>query len=136
MIGAADRQRISHVVWVSGAVGLLAASALMTLPGLAAPPPAPSVAQVLAVCARAESNGGRGVDAAMCEWYANPCGCKPETGNEPRPRWCIPSDEPAAVTVRRVVAALRRYSDRAASVDRVVPEILARTYPCAADAVH
>jgi hypothetical protein len=123
------------VVW-SGALGLLAVSALIALPGLAAPPPAPSVAQVLAVCARAEANGDKGVDAAMCEWYANPCGCKPETAVEPRSHWCIPNDEPAEVTVRKVVAALRRYPDRAASVDRAVPEILARTYPCAAESVH
>jgi len=90
----------------------------------------PSVAQVLAACARGAANGDRGVDAAMCEWYAAPCGCKPGQLEGAADRWCIPVDEPVPTTVLRVVAELRRAPNHAAPIDQVVPGILARLYPC------
>ena len=90
----------------------------------------PTVTQVLAACARGAANGNRGVDAAMCEWYTAPCGCKPGQVDGEVYRWCLPVAEPTQTTVRRVVAELRRAPNRAAAIARVVPGILARLYPC------
>ena len=90
----------------------------------------PTVAQVLAACARGAANGDRGVDAAMCEWYTAPCGCKPGQVDGSVYRWCLPVDEATPTTVRKVIAELRRTPDQRAAIDRVVPGILARLYPC------
>ena len=89
-----------------------------------------TIAQVLAACERGYAAGNRGVDAAMCEWYANPCWCKPDAAGPDGEHWCIPAAEPAETTIRKVVTELRRQPDPAAPVERVVPDILARMYPC------
>ncbi|HYN76522.1 MAG TPA: Rap1a/Tai family immunity protein [Lamprocystis sp. (in: g-proteobacteria)] len=91
----------------------------------------PSVAELLAACGRGYAHGNQGVDAAACEWFANPCGCKLSAGGRDGPHWCVPAAESPDATVLKVVAALRRYPDRVAPVDQVVPEILVRIYPCA-----
>jgi hypothetical protein len=90
----------------------------------------PSVGQVLAACDRGAALGGRGVDSAMCEWYAAPCDCK--AGPPEGPRWCTPDGEPVERIAIRVVAELRRLPDRSVDVDLAVPGILARLYPCPA----
>ena len=98
--------------------------------------PVPSVAQVLGACARGAAAGGRGLDAAMCEWYTAPCGCKPGEVDSAVYRWCLPADEPIDATSRAVIAELRRVPDRSAPIDQVLPPILARLYPCAGTAGH
>ena len=102
--------------------------------GLAAPPAtpttAPTVAELLATCASGDANGNKGVDAAACEWFAVPCGCKPGQVGTDRYRWCIPAAEPTVTTRLKVLAELRRVPDRAVPIDQVVPVILARLYPC------
>ena len=100
------------------------------LTAAAAPLGAPTVAEFLAACERGYAQGNKGVDAAACEWFANPCGCRPGVAGREGPRWCIPAAEPPDATVRKVVTELRRQPDRSAPVDRVVPDILARLYPC------
>jgi len=88
----------------------------------------PTVEQLLAACDRGEAQGNRGVDAALCEWYAAPCACKPEAVKVAR--WCVPSAEPVERIAAKVLAQLRTYGDLSAAVDQVVPKILARIYPC------
>ncbi len=88
----------------------------------------PTVAALLQVCDRAAAQGHRGVDAAMCEWYAAPCACKlGETGADP---WCVPEDEGIELTVRKVLAELRGRADPKAPAKRAVLEALVRLYPC------
>lgn len=116
---------------------LALAAVLLLLPGAvpaggegAAAAPLPSVAQVLAACARGAAAGGRGLDAAMCEWYTAPCGCKPGEVDSEADRWCLPPDEPIERISHRVIAALGRAKDQSAPIDRILPPILARLYPC------
>jgi hypothetical protein len=90
----------------------------------------PSVAALLATCDRGFAQGNKGPDAAACEWYGVPCECSSRYTNADTPRWCIPATETPERTVRKVVAELRLYPDPAASVDSVVPAILAKLYPC------
>lgn len=110
---------------------MIAALTWLTLlgPGHAAAD-GPSVAELLLVCERAFAHGNRGLDAAACEWYAVPCGCSSRVADTEAPRWCIPASEAIEDTIRKVVAELRHYPDPTAKVDPVVPEILARVYPC------
>jgi hypothetical protein len=90
----------------------------------------PSVAVLLQVCDRAAAQGNRGVDAAMCEWYAAPCACKLRgTGADP---WCVPEGEDIDLTVRKVLAELRGSGDPTAPAERSVAEALVRLYPCPA----
>jgi hypothetical protein len=42
----------------------------------------------------------------------------------------VPEDEPAQITVRKVVAQLRRLPDPTVAVDAAVAEVLVRLYPC------
>jgi len=88
----------------------------------------PSVAELVSTCDRAFARGNRGRESAACEWYAAPCACKFRGPDEPR--WCVPESESIDATVKRVVAELRRYTDKKAPAGRVVPEILATIYPC------
>lgn len=118
------RQRLAVV-----AGGLLVLTLSPSLPG-ADRPATPTIAQVLTVCERGYAAGDKGVDAAICEWYTNPCGCKPGATGPGGEIWCIPAAEPTAATIRKVVTELRRQPDPAAPVERVVPAILARLYPC------
>ena len=113
--------------------GAILSLLFLTAPLAAAevPATAPSVAELLATCGRGYAHGDQGVDAAACEWFANPCGCKLGAGRHDGPGWCVPAAEPPDATVLEVVAALRHFPDHAAPVDQVVPEILARIYPCA-----
>jgi len=115
---------------IAVAGGLLVLALAPPLLAGAETPAAITVAQVLAACERGYAAGNRGVDAAMCEWYANPCWCKPGAAGPGGEHWCIPAGEPAEVTIRKVVTELRRQPDPAAPVERVVPDILARMYPC------
>ena len=114
--------RPAHLIlpWASGTRGRCPAViawtifALLSLTGpltaAAAPPVVPTVAELLAACERGYAQGNKGVDAAACEWFANPCGCKSGAAGREGPRWCIPAAEPPDVTVRKVVDELRRGS--------------------------
>jgi hypothetical protein len=90
----------------------------------------PSVAELLAVCEGGRAAGNRGVDAAICEWYAVPCDCKPARTDADAQRWCLPQSESLDSAMLRVVGELRRVPDRAAAAEQVVPGILSRLYPC------
>lgn len=95
----------------------------------AQPPVGPTVAELLAACERGRAAGDRGVDAALCEWYAVPCDCKgmaPATG----PRWCMPAAESIDAALPKVLAALRAEPQQQAPALAVVPGIMARLYPC------
>ncbi len=113
----------------------LAALALLVLPlSLPAAEPGesgPTVAQLLAACARGHAAGDVGVDAALCEWYAVPCDC---AGKRPagEPRWCMPDDEPIGAALPKVLAALRQEPRQSAPAALVVPGVMARLYPCTA----
>jgi hypothetical protein len=87
-----------------------------------------SVGQLLAACDRGAAKGNRGVDAALCEWYAAPCGCKPVPPGGPR--WCPPAAEPVELIAARVVEQLSLLPDPSVAVDLAVPKILAHIYPC------
>lgn len=88
------------------------------------------MAILLQICDRAAAQGNRGVDGAMCEWYAAPCACKLRgTGADP---WCVPDGEDIDLTVRKVLAELRGSADPSAPAERAVPEALVRLYPCPA----
>ncbi|MCG6943604.1 MAG: hypothetical protein LJE69_20430 [Thiohalocapsa sp.] len=117
----------------------LAAAALVLMPlSLSAAGPVrgqadggPTVAQLLAVCARGHAAGDAGVDAAMCEWYAVPCDCavnRPAGG----PRWCMPDDETIEAALPKVLTALRAEPRQSAPAQALVPEVMARLYPCSA----
>ena len=111
-------------------------SSLATLlPGLLAPIAAvpadehgPTVGQLLRTCelGRAPRNA---VDAAACEWFAVPCGCKPGTRGSEAGNWCIPEGEPLPVTVERVLDALAD-ADPSAPAPATVAALLPRLYPC------
>ncbi|WP_295393454.1 hypothetical protein [uncultured Thiodictyon sp.] len=107
---------------------------LTLLSVLASPGPTmaggPTVAQLLDSCARGAAHGNKGVDAATCEWFAVPCGCKPGQVGSEIYRWCIPPAESTTTTMNKVVAELRRVPERSAAIDQVIPVILARLYPC------
>jgi hypothetical protein len=88
----------------------------------------PTVSALLAACDRAAAAGGRGVDAAMCEWYAAPCACKLRgTASE---TWCVPEGEDLGVVAKRVVSELRRSADPASPAEPAVAAALTRLYPC------
>jgi hypothetical protein len=88
----------------------------------------PTVAQLLAACARGQSAGDAGVDAALCEWYAVPCDCSAKSAG---PRWCMPENESIDAALPRVLAALRTEPRQSAPAVLVVPEVMAGLYPCA-----
>jgi hypothetical protein len=88
----------------------------------------PSVAQLLAACARGQSAGAAGVDVALCEWYAVPCDCSAKSAG---PRWCMPQTESIDAALPRVLLALRAEPRQSASAALVVPNIMAALYPCA-----
>ncbi len=90
----------------------------------------PSVGELVTVCERALAQGNRGLDAAMCEWFAAPCACKVSRSDQSAEPWCVPEGESIDNTVAKVVRELREYPDRSATVDRVVPALLAELYPC------
>jgi hypothetical protein len=107
----------------------------------------PSVAQLLAACARAEAAGFAGIDAALCEWYAVPCDCSaksvpksvpksaPESAPESAaPRWCLPAEVSIDAALPRVLAALRAEPRQADPARLAVPAVMARLYPCPAPA--
>ena len=110
---------LARLIWLVPILG-----AAFSIPATAGP----SVAQLLAACDRGAVKGNRGVDAALCEWYAAPCGCKPGPPGEPH--WCPPATEPIEQIAARVVGQLRMLPDRTVDVDLAVPTILARIYPC------
>jgi hypothetical protein len=118
---------------------LTAGLALMAaLPALAAEPAGidaagPTVVELLAACERGRAAGDVGVDAALCEWYAVPCDCSGKVVDA-GPRWCMPDDESIDAALPKVLAALRAEPRRQAPAADVVPEIMARLYPCAKDA--
>lgn len=89
------------------------------------PLPGPTVGEVRAVCERALSAGYRGIEAAACDWYLDPCAvCGPGSAE---PRWCIPSALESDVRVRRVLDALGEEARPAAPA---VADALARLFPC------
>lgn len=93
----------------------------------------PSVAQLLAACARAEAAGQVGVDAALCEWYAVPCDCSAKAAPaSAAPRWCMPAEVSIDAALPRVLAALRTEPRQADPARLVVPDVMARLYPCPA----
>ncbi|AGA89346.1 hypothetical protein Thimo_0491 [Thioflavicoccus mobilis 8321] len=93
-----------------------------------------TVGQVLAACERGFAAGGKGLDAAICDWSLLPCAChSPADGPQAGPRWCIPPAQAPAATIAAVAAELRRHPERSAAVEQVVPQILARVYPCPSD---
>ena len=110
---------------------LVLAALSLCLPLWAAGPvhgESPTVAALLQVCDRAAAQGNRGVDAAMCEWYAAPCACKLRgAGADP---WCVPEGEDTDLTVRKVLAELRLSADPKALAEREVAAALVRLYPC------
>jgi hypothetical protein len=106
----------------------VAFACLALLPVTSAGAAGPTVGDLLSVCDRALARGNTGKDAAACEWYAAPCACKYRGPDAPR--WCVPDSESIDGTVRKVIAQLRRYPDKGASTDRVVPEMLSDIYPC------
>lgn len=113
-------------------LALLALAGLSLAPSAPAGSAGPSVAALLAACDRAAAHGGRGVDAALCEWYAAPCACKPDyrgAGAEP---WCVPPDESIDATLARVLVELRRVADPTVPAEPAVAQALRRLYPCPA----
>jgi hypothetical protein len=122
----AERRRFAVTPFVA-VLGLLAAALSASADELAG---GPTVAQLLASCERGRLAGDVGVDAALCEWYAVPCDC---AGKRPvaQARWCMPDDEPIEAALPRVLAALRREPRQQVAAVTVVPEIMARLYPCA-----
>jgi hypothetical protein len=114
-------------------VWLLLPAAVTLMPDLSqandAPAQAPTVGKLLEVCDRGFAQGDKGIDAAMCEWYAAPCACRSREADPATARWCAPDTERIDDTVRKVVARLRRY-DRAAPAEAAVMQILSRIYPC------
>jgi hypothetical protein len=114
---------------------LRAAHLLLTslLPLAAAAGEEASIGQVLAACDRGASQGGQGVDAAICEWYLAPCDCGPKraasSGQAP---WCIPPGESVEAQVAAVRAELERAPDPTLPVGPAVEQILRQRYPCPA----
>ncbi len=92
----------------------------------------PTVAQLLAACARGRAAGDLGVDAAICDWYAVPCDCAGKRRAERR--WCMPAGEPIDAARPEVLAALRKEPRQSRLAISVVPEVMARLYPCGAPA--
>ena len=91
----------------------------------------PSAREVLAVCERALQQDFRGMDAAMCAWYAAPCECKIESASRPETeKSCLPADTPEERVVREVLGRLRNEPSLDAPVETLVPKILADLYPC------
>jgi hypothetical protein len=118
------RRILTGVVLCAGSLAWLPAHAQAEVPL------GPTVAELLAACERGRAAGDRGVDAALCEWYAVPCDCKgkaPATG----PRWCLPAAESIDAALPKVLAALRAAPHQQAPALAVVPDIMARLYPCA-----
>lgn len=90
-------------------------------------PPGPTVGEVRNVCERALVAGYRGVEAAACDWYLDPCEvCGPDSAE---PRWCVPSALAPDVRVRRVLDALTGDERPAAPA---IAEVLERLFPCPA----
>ncbi|MGE5153388.1 MAG: Rap1a/Tai family immunity protein [Bdellovibrio bacteriovorus] len=107
---------------------LMAALFLPPTPAVAG---GPAVGDLIAVCDRAFDQGFGGVEAATCEWFAVPCGCKRQDSEDRTPPWCVPEGEPIDLTVRKVVAALRLDPNPEAPAEPAVRAALARLYPCA-----
>jgi hypothetical protein len=90
----------------------------------------PTVAKLVSICDSGFAQGNTGLDAAMCEWYAAPCACHARLVGQGAPTWCVPDTETIDLTVRKVVARLRRYPDPTADASAVVTKMLAQIYPC------
>jgi hypothetical protein len=118
---------------------LFRAAALCTLTLAAGPVAAadgPTVAKLLAVCDKGFAQGNTGLDAATCEWYAAPCACRPAHRNAVAQKWCVPATETIDNTIRKVVAELRQYPEKAADANAVVAQILTQLYPCRRDSYN
>jgi hypothetical protein len=91
----------------------------------------PSGAELAATCARALARDYRGIDAAACDWYVQPCGvCG---SGAAAVTWCIPPDTTGSAIAARVVGALAGRKDAATRpAGELVSEILRAEYPCRA----
>jgi hypothetical protein len=89
----------------------------------------PSGAELAVTCARALAQDYRGIDAAACDWYVQPCGvCGVEAVAA---EWCLPPAADGAAIAARLVAALGARGDAATRpAGELVREILEAEYPC------
>ncbi|QQO54211.1 MAG: hypothetical protein N838_13510 [Thiohalocapsa sp. PB-PSB1] len=90
----------------------------------------PSVGALLAACERGLAQGNTGVDAALCEWYTVPCDCKLTRADTDLQSWCLPETESIDSAMLAVIGKLRQLPDTDRSARQIVPDILARLYPC------
>ena len=91
----------------------------------------PSGEELVAVCRTALSQNMTGLEAAMCEWYANPCLCNiKDPAALQSAQWCIPDTTEPEEVVRTVTEALASHPDRNQPATIMVPPILSSVYPC------
>ena len=77
------------------------------------------------------TDGYRGLDASMCEWYVTPCDCDVTKQKEQRPRVCLPANVSGKLLARKVIKGIRSepgLSGKSAAYAAAV--VLSRSYPC------
>ena len=89
---------------------------------------------LLNTCAHALADDYTGVDAAMCDWYVNPCGiCGVDA---PQKDWCVPDTIPSAELAQIVVAELKEQSAQLPRPAKpFVRQLLMTRFPCRGAAV-
>jgi len=91
----------------------------------------PTGLQLLEACEIAVSNGFKGSEGLVCEWYVTPCDCnigKPEVV----PRVCLPEVFASKELAQKVISALKSEPELSArNADVAAAIILSRSYPCA-----
>jgi hypothetical protein len=90
-----------------------------------------SGSELVTTCRAALSHGYVGPEAAMCDWFVNPCGvCGVDDGH---PRWCVPDTLSGAPLATLVVEALEADPGALGSpVKPFVAEFLRARFPCPA----
>ena len=91
----------------------------------------PTGLQLLEACEIAVSNGFKGSEGLVCEWYVTPCDCDVGKPNAV-PRVCLPEVFASKELAQKVIVDLKSEPELTArSADDAAAIILSRSYPCA-----
>jgi len=109
---------------------------LLVCAGLAAPAAAePTAGELAASCREALAGGFRGISAAACAWYLEPCGAC--TVSDTPVNDCAPADLGTAARAALLFEQLAAKPGAAAEpAGRVVSALLAARYPCPSGALR
>lgn len=118
--------KFNSIAQYAGLLGLCAALSFVTPPSRATDV---SLADLVRTCRHALADDYQGMAAAACDWYVEPCMVCAEPA--PLVPVCEPPDLRPPVRAQAVLATIAQGAfDLALAVDKVLPEVLALTFPC------